>query len=724
MVMLENHHKIISVVSILISLFFAIATGYLLYRYQTQYNFYWEEAKQKAIQKTNDAAKELIEFIDLLKPIATSIAQELTNKKMSEEEIEKLLKTKKIDAITGVGVAFLPNTYKPDAKLFGRAYIEKEGKGTAIKLEDMYDYTNKEYTWFNLSIKEDKPILEPHHNKELDTTVAQYTVPIYQKDSTGKKVVIGVAYANQSLEHLQHIIETLFLGKNGYWFILTEKGSFLAYPQLKYKEKTIFDIAKDQNNEELARVGKKIAEGQKEVFEYKNEITGAPSWLISEPIRGTSWSLVGVFDQGELEIDSNQFRRLLILSSITFILCILFFCIFILTFYTSYTLHKLSWLVLFLSLALVFQICWMWYAIYTYAYIPNEPNIYRVESRSTLYEYLKKNFPYSEEDQDPEYKTLSPKLRMLKMVPVKEYIPTGIYLNNLQFAEASEIKISAYFWQRFTKGLHDKVPRGFVFVQTNDANITEESKLVDRDGKDEIVTYDVFAKLNQFLTYTLYPFDTKSLRIKYWSKTSDETFYFVPDLNSYQLLNPRSLPGIDPDIYVPGWTILASYFGYQQLPYTTNFGAYKIGSFGVFSELDISAEPQPFFEIVVRRNLIDALVSDLIPLAVIAVLLFIVLLVSGPNKDNYVIVITSIFFATIFAQIRFRSKIPQAEIVYLESLYFILYIFMLVLLFICFLAQKDIKIKYFTTRNEMMLKLIYWPLLLSVFVVISLFYLW
>lgn len=719
----KNYRSLFLFTSLLVAIACAAGTGFLLFRYYKTYNALLQQAKQDALAQTLDASKELGEFTTILKPVATSLAQELSKKQFTPQELEELLRTKKTDAITSVGVIFLPHAFDKGTKLFSRVLMEKDGKVELSKLEETYDYTEPENLRFHTPLKKGEGFLAPYNNKELDTLVAEYAAPIYRTSVGGQREVVGVAFANQSTEHLRHILETLFMGQNGYWFIVDAKGLFLAYPQVKYQSKTIFDIATDQKNKGLAAAAQKIIKGESVTFEYNNEITGAPSWLISSPIKDTSWSVVGVFDQGEIDLNSNDTRRKLIVPSLSFLFCVLFLIMFTLLWRQQNTTVHWALAMVIMSVALLFQIGWVWYAVYHYPYEPQEANVYRVENRTKLYEYLKKNFVLSPEPADSPYKDLTPKERLLKMAPRKEYVPTGIYLVSLQFAEASEIKLSGYFWHRYTKGLHDGYPRGFVFGQTNDATIKEESTIYNRDGQDEIVTYDVFAKINQFLTYTLYPFDVKSLRIKYWTKTSNEDFYLIPDLHSYNLINPRSLPGIDPDVHIPGWTLTASYFGYQTIPYTTNFGSYSIGQFGLYRETDLSAEPQPFFEVVVRRDLYDALVSDLLPIAVIIVLLFLLLMSMSPTDDKYLTIVSSIFFATIFAHIRFRSKIPQSQIVYLESLYFILYAIMLILLMVRFLGHSEIKTRL-TQDDYFFIKMAFWPLFFGSFAAITLLYLW
>ena len=47
-----------------------------------------------------------------------------------------------------------------------------------------------------------------------------------------------------------------------------------------------------------------------------------------------------------------------------------------------------------------------------------------------------------------------------------------------------------------------------------------------------------------------------------------------------------------------------------------------MGPFGIYKSVDKSEVPELYFDILVTRRLIDTLVADLLPIAVIAVLLF------------------------------------------------------------------------------------------------------
>jgi len=302
------------------------------------------------------------------------------------------------------------------------------------------------------------------------------------------------------------------------------------------------------------------------------------------------------------------------------------------------------------------------------------------------------------------------------------FIPTGIFINNIRFVSANQIEVSAYVWQRFITGLHDEVPRGLMFPQASTVTVDEVSRI--KEGNAEVILWEVYATLNQFLDFDQYPFDTKAIQIQLWHRYSKENVVLVPDLNAYQLINPRSLPGIDDDVYLPGWNLVATHFGYKTVNYASNLGNYKVGPFGVYDSVDKSGVPELYFDLLVTRQLLDTVVSDLLPIAVIAFLLFVILLTSV--QLGYLVSgsCASVFFATVIAHVRFRGKIPRAQIVYFESFYFMMYIMILMILLVTLLYQLEFDIPFIRYRKNMISKALYWPFLFGCLAALTLIYLY
>lgn len=47
----------------------------------------------------------------------------------------------------------------------------------------------------------------------------------------------------------------------------------------------------------------------------------------------------------------------------------------------------------------------------------------------------------------------------------------------------------------------------------------------------------------------------------------------VPDLDSYEVMNPSAKPGLSPDITVPSSETISSFFTFKTIDYKTTFGS-------------------------------------------------------------------------------------------------------------------------------------------------------
>ena len=438
-------------------------------------------------------------------------------------------------------------------------------------------------------------------------------------------------------------------------------------------------------------------------------------------------------------------RRNLILPALMFVLFIIMLTMFLISLFKDEN-PSLWWFAsLIVSLTVVGFIIWIWYATHLYPSYYHEAS-HHVENKIGLYDYLKEGVerqrygikldkidaaqqPLDKVDGKSD-QAEAPKLSLFEKSKEAlekgfldaRFIPTGIFINNVQFVSANQIQISAYIWQRFTDGLHDNIPRGPMLPQATDVAMNEVSRI--KAGNTEIFLWEVYAKLNQFSLFDQYPFDTKALRIQLWHRYSKENDILVPDLNAYQLLTPRSLPGIDNDVYLPGWNVIATHFGYQTVNYSSNLGNYLTGPFGIYHSVDKSEVPELFFDILVVRRLLDTVVSDFLPISVIAFLLFIILLTSVQQGYAVIGSCASVFFATVIAHVRFRGKIPRAQIVYFESFYFMMYLAILIILLVILLYQLEFKIPFIRYRQNMISKILYWPVLFTSLAIITMIYLY
>lgn len=208
-------------------------------------------------------------------------------------------------------------------------------------------------------------------------------------------------------------------------------------------------------------------------------------------------------------------------------------------------------------------------------------------------------------------------------------------------------------------------------------------------------------------------------------KDFDTSQILVPDLDAYQLLNPAALPGIDKDMVIPGWTQKRSYFGFLERTYGTNFGVAKF----VGRELS----PELCFQFVLGRKFLDPFISTMLPVIVVACLLFTLLMAGTKIKEKVAATgfkatdilraAATLLFPVVFAQINLRGRLAASGLLYLEYFYFVMYAIILLVAVnaLAFSLGEEGPLHH---RDNALPKLLYWPVVLGSFFAISMGFLY
>lgn len=144
-----------------------------------------------------------------------------------------------------------------------------------------------------------------------------------------------------------------------------------------------------------------------------------------------------------------------------------------------------------------------------------------------------------------------------------------------------------------------------------------------------------------------------------------DALLFTPDLQSYSYTNPARRPGLDNAIKIEGNSVLETYFTYSAKTFGTDFG---LGVNGLFEDV-----PVLHFNIHLRRILLNAFVTSLIPIFV--TLCFIYILIGACEKSNerqgIIESMAAFFFVLVFSHIDLRKEIVTDELIFMEYFYFI-----------------------------------------------------
>jgi len=732
---MRTDKRIAQIILTVLCLLSIIATITLSIRYFRQRQQELETIKVEAQQETRAAASKIGQLVEMLATIVNKLVQELSNKELSANEIIALLSQKPI-TISGIGISFAPHTLSSPTQRYAPYCIEKDDKQEIVQLELQLDYTKPEHQWYHVPLTKGAQFLDDKLWTLSEHILIGFATPFYKHNSTKKQLPDGIVFAHQTVEHIKHILTTIYLGKTGYWFVLSQDSTLLIHPYDKHgtEHNKLLKIMKKQQKIDHQTLLQQIKAHKSNMINYRNEIDGKLSWMFIEPIPSTPLLLCRVFPHGELPLDRNTHRQTIILLSLLLLAFLIFLTLFLATLLqiTPSTLWIVSFII---STLLLLELISLWYIIWYMP--PYKKNLVQINDKVSLYTFLDKiSHKHTTHNKkrlqqktartmeavsaairhEP---TLSKNIQHILQYRYKQdgYIPTGIYIQHLKFITESQIEMTAYIWQRYFDDIHDNVSRGFVLPQ---AAITKIDKVYhSKEQNTETIIWQVRATINQRILYVKYPFDIKDIQIQIVHKDFNQHVTLVPDLVSYKLIHPTALPGLSKEIHLPGWHIANSYFGYKITDYDAAFGLYSYGTLGVYKQFEKCNQPELCYNITVQRFLVNTLISNLLPLAIIALILFVILLTSEAQGFAFLGACASVFFGALIAQSRFRGNIETYRLIYFETFYLVMYAALLIVILTSLLHILKVNSLIIRYKKNLITKLLYWPIILVTLLIIT-----
>ena len=329
--------------------------------------------------------------------------------------------------------------------------------------------------------------------------------------------------------------------------------------------------------------------------------------------------------------------------------------------------------------------------------------------------------------------------------PIK--IPTGVYIQSLVFSSSSNVNMTGYIWQKYPYDYPYK--RGFDFpeqVSSGDTIVRldycsgscEEPNIVNRatdvdidSGSDDyqLMGWYFDVSVRESFDYTKYPLDYHTIWLRLWPKeiANDHKVLLVPDFDAYlskaveeaEIESQFPAPfGLDEGLVQGEWEVDTSFFGYREIPYDTNFG------FGRAS-MDTKTDYREFhFNLGVKRKFLNAFIINLVPLFVVALLLFsAVMTITGDKEQSdrfgfstsgLLGTCSALFFVVMLSHIQVRSMFPGSGLVYIEYFYLVMYgaILLTALNGYLFSLRRLEGFWLLQLGDNIIPKLTYWPLLL------------
>ncbi len=683
----------------LLSLTAVLTLAYQHYSYKKDI---YAASKEKFHALTVSTAQEVDLLAKQVMNAADFFADELTNGAIAQDTLESALKELLIrdTRFYGTGVAFKPFVFNQETELYA-PYWHKSSSARGIlifrRIDEAYNYTEPgRNRYFNPMTNKENSWSEPFWDEVSSSFLVTYSALFYKLNKiNGEKEPIGVVTIDVSLEYIKKVIqETVDYSGKGFGAITTSTGRYLYHPTHEYviSGKTLSGLAKEKQDKDRLTVAEKARLFQGGIIDHISMTTGEKSWLIVEPVQSSGWSLQNTFIKEDIELNKEVLRHRIILMILSGTVLLLSLLLLVLA-WKPFSKKKNVWMlwvtVIFSSIILSVSIGAVWKTALTYMDKENNDEI-KVKNQQVVDRTL--GF-YSQIYKD---KSLDP--------PVG--IPTGIYIESMSFQSANELAISGKIWQKYPSDLPDDLKKVHIFP-------AKKSKIeqihLKRVGDEEIIRWRFEVHVPVLLSYSKYPLQMEVMGVQFFSMDTNRIF-FVP--NNDQVGAAVRLPGLNKNVFLPGWEISQTFFAFAKKDAETDFG--------IKASFDQEELPILSYRIGIKRNVIDAFISNLTPLIVVTVILFFILFLPFAVDIGKILgICTSLFFVVVYSHLAIRRSIAIGELFYLEYFFFIIYAAIIIIPIESYRVRIELKGKCMNYQFSMLLKAAYWPFMLSLLLLVT-----
>jgi uncharacterized membrane protein YqjE len=657
----------------------------------------------KAESQAKEAAEDIDQSLSIMMEVTTSIAEELSSGELKDDQVAPTINEtlENNPEFFGITVAYNPSVKHSmnDSGLYA-PYVFRGPDGLRLtRIEENYDYTQADNQtgirtiWYHQPMDNGPGWVEPHFGTTSNQMLVVYALPFY--NASVPETPAGVITGDYSLDCMRNIVGSLDLWDTGYGFIITEDGTIVSYPIEEYLGQDITELT--ETDETLEAIHQNMVLGV-DNFTYSNDFTGQEFHIFFNNIPSTNWTMGVVFVEEEILQEEKIFQQhTSIKISIAFIVFVFFLSALIFHIETGSS-RSLWTVAITLSILCLAGIGNIWYLNMS-DQLGEEDHDAKVFDRAGLEVTLNK---------------LSNEMEAYEN-PIE--VPTGIFLQSIEFSSSNNVAVTGYIWQKNTT---EGIPLGVIFPESESTTIrTNIEKAYEKEG---VTGWYFETTLRQQFDNSKYPFDKENVWIRLWDKGFDDNVVLVPDLDSYDTLSPGSKPGLEQDFVLGGWDIQKSYFSYRDNSYNTNFG---------LEDYNHEDRPELYFNVVVKRDFINPFVSYMSPLIVVALLVFAdLLLISkkeeaatyyGFSSSGVLGHCAALLFVLIVAQVSLRDSLSTGGIIYLEYFYFAMYLAILAVAADSILFASKRKIRIIDYENNLIVKVLYWPVLTVMLLIFTLY---
>jgi hypothetical protein len=629
--------------------------------------------------------------------VIDAVADDLSSGRITRTQMLDRLKAgiDTLPQLAGIGVAYVPYAYDPNLRLYAPYYQRTATAPTLISLDSSYDYTQSGQQWYEAALKSGRTWSEPAIAGPDASAVVEYSAPFTEGPSQTAKPV-GVVHGTMSLSEINDLIRSLDLGEYGYGFLFSGKGAVVSHP---FANKLAASAIGTPSSGAARATPEQTFNGVQQMFDtiqgkgpgdvqdVVDPVTSEPSWVLTERVPSTGWTVGVVFLKGA-SASGEVFRRkqmqltLAILASA----CLLVISLMLRNYDGDI---KRLWVAVISTCALlVVGIAALWQEGY------GEPSPSPAAETVLVNAASVRKFILD-----------STRASLKQKGSLPTFVPTGVLLQTLEIVGPNNINVTGYVWQKYARNIPKAVGRGCAIPEGSYSRITEVYRRADEDA--EVIGWQVKATIRQSFDYSKYPLDEQDFRLRLRHVDLEKPAVLVPDLDSYQIINPLARLGLEKNFTLPGWSIPRTQFSAGAADPATTFGL-ATGARDAMNELS--------FNIVLDRRIIEPIFSNVLTLAISSFMVFsLLILVKESTRANVVQILSAysaLFFVVIYSELDLRRRLSSSSIMYIEYFYFVLFGTILI---VALITLTNAYIGHFPRlehREHIIPKLLFWPTIL------------
>ena len=696
--------KILYLVALLI--FFILS--YLVYDYFSFIKQRNHQAHAKGLETTLVLRKQVNDILTKISKEGSRLAEMFGGNEYTSKEVEQIIRESalSIPEIQGVTACYEPSAFSASQTLYCPYY--NKGSRSYVQVEESYDYSviGEGTAWYTGVRDNGAKWVEPYYAKAAQDWYVDYGIPFYYNSGSNKGKIRGTITMSFVCSGFNSMIHNLSLGKTGYGIITSTEGTFLAHPTNEFIGTTHIDtLIKQEKNANLAAAFSSVLKKETGNITFFDKDYNDQALFFYDKIPVSDWGVGLLFYKKDLLNDATELNRryvkmALALSAFLLMLLAIYFNKDYLDKGEIWALSVVTSVFLLANIVLVTTLQ------HTTKQTQTSNSGMPVTDISTLDRFVKDQHDRAES------------LKIEQAIPV----PTGIYIQRMEFEDSYNLNVGGTVWQKYPLDKVEEVKVGFRLPQMSpfaEAAYIEESyrqKIAPKEGHKGylLVGWDIRVTLRLNFKYGNFPLDKRHINIEIVPLDNNDHLLFTPDLASYSYTNPSKKSGLNQRIEISGSEVLESYFNYSVESYDADFG---FGTKAIFEKV-----PVLHYNVQLRRKLLNAFVTYLIPIFVVLFMLFFLInSVSKTDERQGIIESMAAFaFVLVFSHIDMRKEIVTADLIYIEFFYFATYLLIILSTYNLVTYAKG-KSKIFDFNENQIFKAAFFPFFYLVILIVTLY---